>query len=69
MEDFQRIQILGQERAEHLLAVKRIQSEIAALVPGARRERYSMEAIARAAGVGRRIVYQWCEADPPEPTN
>ena len=67
MEDFQKIQLLGQEREDHLEAAKQTQVEIAGLVPGARREGYTMEAIARAAGVTRAIVYLWVRQQ--EPTN
>lgn len=59
MEDFQRIQLLGQERDQALRVVEDLEAEIVGLVPGARRERYSMEAIARAVGVTRQCLYAW----------
>lgn len=61
MEDFQRIQLLGRERDQALRTVEDLEAEIVALVAGARRERYSMEAIARAVGVTRQNLYLWVE--------
>lgn len=61
MEDFQRIQLLVRDREDLLDSVRAVEDEIVALIPGARRERYSMEAIARQVGVTRQSLYSWIE--------